>query len=136
MRKFYIFNINSEFKTLTHTNPYNLYKTFENLFYLPKDDYHYGMNVYENLVLPIDKKYLNKLIFDQYKNNDHYTKFMNTHIYTNYYSDEKTKLSLHNAFMTLETTSYNPTFLKLLSYDSHYFICDFTNQDYFWLASL
>ena len=95
MRKFYIFNINDEFRTLTKTSPYNLFKTFENIYHLNIEEQKYGINMYEKMVKPINKIELNNFLFTNYCTNDHYTKFMNTHIYNNYYNVY--------AFQTLET---------------------------------
>ncbi len=136
MRKFYIFNINDEFRTLTKTSPYNLFKTFENIYHLNTEEQKYGINMYEKMVKPINKIELNNFLFTNYCTNDHYTKFMNTHIYNNYYNDENTKLKVGNAFMVLETTSPKPEFFNTLKDNSNLFACDFQNQDYFWVESV
>ena len=136
MRKFYIFSINDEFKNLTNSSPYNLFKTFEDIYYLDLDEQNYGINMYEQMVKPFNKIDLNNRLFTTYHKNDHYTKFMNTHIYNDYYTDEETKLNVGNAFLVLETTSAKPTFFKVLKDIKNLFICDFQNQDYFWLESV
>ena len=136
MRHFYIFNISNEFIILTKTHPYTLFKTFEELYYMPKKDINYGANIYDNITTPIEKINLNKEIFNDYKLDDHYTKFMNTHLYNNYFSDENTKLTINNSFIKLDTTSINPVFFKFLNKYNHLFVCDFENKDYFWLESI
>ena len=136
MRKFYIFNINDEFKNLTNSSPYNLFKTFEDIYYLDLEDQNYGINMYDQMVKPFNKIDLNNRLFTTYHKNDHYTKFMNIHIYNDYYTDEETKLNIGNAFLVLETTSAKPTFFKVLKDIKNLFICDFQNQDYFWLESV
>ena len=136
MRKFYIFNINKEFAILTKELPYNLYKTLEELYYLKKQDYNLGVAIFEKVAIPIDKKLLNITLFNDYKNNQYYTKFNNIHMINNYYSNEKTKLAVNKAFLTLETTIIHPSFLKELDKDHFYFACDFKNKDYFWVSSL
>lgn len=136
MRKFYIFSINDEFKNITNSSPYNLFKTFEDIYYLDLDEQNYGINMYEQMVKPFNKIDLNNRLFTTYHKNDHYTKFMNTHIYNDYYTDEETKLNVGNAFLVLETTSAKPTFFKVLKDIKNLFICDFQNQDYFWLESV
>jgi hypothetical protein len=136
MRRFYIFNINNEFKILTRKSPYNLFKTFENLYYYQDNDLNYGFDLYDKITTPINRININKKLFLSYKNDDHYSKFMNTHLYNNYYNDENTKLIIGNAYMVMDTNSPNPTFFKKLGKNSHYFACDFINQDYFWLESI
>ena len=135
MRRFYIFNINQEFCNLTRTSPYNLFKTFEDLYNLPEFDKNIGFDLYEKVTSPIDRYSLNTTLFSKYKEDDHYTKFMNTHLYNNFYNDEKTKLTIGNAYMVLDTTVIKPTFLKYIK-DKNFFVCDFQNQDYFWLVSI
>ena len=136
MRKFYIFSINDEFKNLTNSSPYNLFKTFEDIYYLDLDEQNYGINMYEQMVKPFNKIDLNNRLFTTYHKNDHYTKFTNTRIYNDYYTHEETKLNVGNAFLVLETTSAKPTFFKVLKDIKNLFICDFQNQDYFWLESV
>ena len=84
LRKFYIFNINNEFKKMTRVCPYNLFKSFQNIYMLNSNEQEYGINMYEKMVSPINKLELNNYLFTSYRNNYHYTKFMNTHIYNNY----------------------------------------------------
>jgi ribonuclease HIII len=136
MRRFYIFNINKEFKTLTRNSPYNLFKTFENLYYLKDDSNHLAIDLYENITSPLDRITINNKLFNSFQEDDHYSKFMNTHLYNNFYSDETTKLIVGNAYMVLDTTSPSPTFIDKLAKNSNYFACDFQNKDYFWLESI
>lgn len=136
MRRFYIFNINKEFKTLTRNSPYNLFKTFENLYYLKDDSNHLAIDLYENITSPLDRITINNKLFNSFQEDDHYSKFMNTHLYNNFYSDETTKLIIGNAYMVLDTTSPSPTFIDKLAKNSNYFACDFQNKDYFWLESI
>lgn len=136
MRKFYIFNVNNEFKTISKISPYNLFKSFQNIYILDSKEQSIGINMYQKMVKPINKNELNNYLFTCYYNNDHYTKFMNTHIYNNYYNDEHTKLKVGNAYLVLETTSSNPEFFSKLKLNSNLFACDFKNQDYFWIESI
>ena len=136
MRRFYIFNINKEFKTLTRNSPYNLFKTFENLYYLKDDSNHLAIDLYENITSPLDRITINNKLFNSFQEDDHYSKYMNTHLYNNFYSDETTKLIVGNAYMVLDTTSPSPTFIDKLAKNSNYFACDFKNKDYFWLESI
>jgi len=136
MRRFYIFNVNNEFKTISRTSPYNLFKSFQNIYMLGSSEEKIGINMYQKMVKPIKKNELNNYLFTSYRNNDHYTKFMNTHIYNNYYNDEHTKLKVGNAYLVLETTSSSPEFFNKLKLNSNLFACDFQNQDYFWIESI
>ena len=136
MRTFYIFNICKEFINLNRTNPYKLFRTFEEIFNAKVSNNDSKIYTFERIVNKINKDNLSQKIFDKYKGDDHYTKFMNTHLYNNYYSDESSKLIINNAFMRLDTTVINPEFFKILDNNKSLFVCDFKNKDYFWLHLL
>ena len=136
MRRFYIFNINEYFKILTKNNPYNLYKQFDNLYHHQKYDISPYLDMYQKITKPINKNVLNKKIFNAYINDDNYFKYLNTHQYNNYYLDEVTKLTIKNNYMVLDTTSVYPIFFNKLKNLNNLFVCDFQNQDYFWLENI
>lgn len=136
MRQFYIFNINNEFKYNIKIDPYILYKVFEELHNIKNNDIKYGVNIYNNITKPVNKKYLNNKIYNEYKNNYSYTKFMNKHIINNYFNKEKSTLIIKNSYIELDTSSINSTFFKYLQKYKNLFVCDFDNKDYFWLESI
>ena len=133
MRTFYIFRINNEFATLTKDCPYNLYKSMEKIYYTDKKDLSIAYNIYEQIILPFKKNKINVNIFENYKDNDFYTKFNNIHMINNFYNDEQTKLIVNSSFMVLKTTILTPSFFNVLRDYSNIFVCDFENKDYFWL---
>ena len=136
MRQFYIFNINNEFKYNNNLDPYILYKVFEELHNIKNKDLKYGVNIYNNITNPINKKYLNNKIYNEYKNNTSYTKFMNKHQYNNYFNKEKSLLIIKNSYIELDTSSLNSSFFKYLQKYKNLFVCDFDNKDYFWLETI
>jgi len=136
MRHFYIFNINNEFIELTKKKPYQLFKTFEELYNMPKNELIYGVNIYDNITLPINKNNISDELFKDYHNNSNYIKFMNTHLYNDYFKDENTTLIIKNAYMLLDTTTFKPSFFNFLNRYKSLFACDFENRDYFWLESI
>ena len=136
MRTFYIFQINDEFTTLTKEQPYNLYKTMEEIYFLQEKDPHIAYDMFEKIVNPFNKKEINLKIFDIYRHNENYTKFNNIHMLNNYYTDEQSKLIIKNSHLLLNSSSTTPSFLKELRFLNNLFICDFKNKDYFWLDQL
>lgn len=136
MRTFYIFKINDEFATLTKNCPYNLFKSMEQIYYTDKTDLSVAYNIYEQMILPFNKNRVNIDIFKEYRDNDFYTKYDNTHMINNFYNDEQTKLIVNSSFMLLRTSILKPTFFNILSNDKNIFVCDFENKDYFWLESV
>ena len=136
MREFYIFNINNEYKNNIKLDPYISYKVFEELHNINSNDMKYGINIYNSLTKPINKKFFNNKIYNEYKNNDSYTKFMNKHRYNDYYSNEESLLIIKNSYIKLDTSSLNSSFFKSLHKNKNLFVCDFNNKDYFWLESI
>ena len=136
MRTFYIFKINDEFATLTKNCPYNLFKSMEQIYYTKKSDISIAFSIFEQIVMPIDKIQTNLDIFINYKDSDHYTKFKDTHMINNFYSDEQTKMIVNNSYILLRSTKSAPSFLDNLKNIKNGFACDFENKDYFWLETI
>ena len=136
MRTFYIFKINNEFATLTKNCPYNLFKSMEQIYYADKNDVSAAYNIYEQIILPLNKMKINLDLFAQYREDDHYTKFRDTHMINNFYNDEPTKLIVNSSYMVLKSTKSSPTFLDDLRELENLFVCDFENKDYFWLEKI
>ena len=136
MRRFYIFNINEYFKILTKNDPYNLYKQFDNIYHFNKYNIKQYCDLYNKITIPINKNKLNNNLYNYYLNDESYTKYLNTHHYNNYYNDEETVLTIGNNYMIIDTTSINPIFFDKLKIIKNLFVCDFQNQDYFWLENI
>ncbi len=133
MRTFYIFNINKEFRILTKENPYNLYKTLEDMYYLEKCDLDIGLNIFEQVAIPFDKYSVNTFIFNNFKEDDFYTMNRNSHKLYNKYRDEKFNIETKLAYIKLKTNISGKKVFSNLQYNSNMFVCDFKNKDYFWL---
>ena len=136
MRTFYIFKINKEMAILTKDNPYNIFKSMEDIFKMTKKELSVGLNIYEQLISPINQNKVNQKIIMSYKDNDYYQKNYNVHSIFNKYKPEETKLTIKNSYLLLESNVIKPSFLKELSYDQNLFVCDFANKDYFWVDEL
>ena len=136
MRKFFIFNINDEMTILSKKNPYNIYKSLEQIYKMKKEDANIGMNIYEQIITPININKMNQEIFEIYKNNDYYSKVNNKHIFYNKYRPEETKLTINNSYITLESDAILPVFFKTLNKNKNLLACDFENKDYFWMDEL
>ncbi|MBQ9833973.1 MAG: sporulation inhibitor of replication protein SirA [Bacilli bacterium] len=136
MRTFYIFKINKEMAILTKDNPYNIFKSMEDIFKMTKKELPVGLNIYEQLITPINQNKVNRKIIMSYKDNDYYQKNYNVHSIYNKYKPEETKLTVKNSYLLLESNVIKPSFLKELSYDRDLFVCDFANKDYFWVDEL
>ena len=136
MRTFYIFKINRELAILTKDSPYNLFKSMEKIYKMDKQDFNLGMQLFDQLAVPLDKERINNRLFNKYKDNDHYTKFRNIHRINNRYKPEESKLVVNQVYILLKSSVVMPIFLRSLNFDSNLFACDFENKDYFWLEEL
>ena len=135
MRKFYIFNINKEFRILNENNEYDLYRQMESIKRLSKDKYYIGVKLFNTLASTINANDINNKIYEKNKKSDFYTKYRNIHMINNYYKDEESKLIINKVYMLLESNKVKSSFFKDLK-DKGLFVCDFENKDYFWLDKL
>lgn len=136
MRTFYIFKINPEFCILLRDSPYNLFKTMEQIKSIPKKDLALALELFENVAIPLDQERYNQALYLGNKNDEHYSRIENRHMIYNYYNDEDTNLEVHRSHMLLRSTEALPSFFRHLSFDRDLFVCDFQNQDYFWISQM
>lgn len=136
MRNFYIFYINNEFKTIAKENPYNLYKTMENIYFLEKSDLSIGASLFEQVAIPFKKEEMNKFIFENFKDNDFYLNHRNNHKVYNKYRDEVLIIDTHMAYVSLKTNINGKDVFKNVFLNQNLFVCDFENKDYFWLEKI
>ncbi len=136
MRTFHIFNIDKSIALLTKNDTYQLYNTFKKIKSLNSSNLSLGINLYEQVALPIKKDKYNKFLFKSYGDSDFYYKFKNDHTYYNKYRNEESHLRVGSAFLKLESNVSNPDFFRFLKKDHYLFACDFDNCDYFWLDTI
>jgi len=136
MRKYYIFQIRPKYKEIALTKPDKLYKIMESIYHLPYSDYLLGRRILSDIRLTFNKEKLNKEIFQLLEENQNYTNFNNVHCIINYFTKEKSTLTIKTNYLLLESTKEIPTFFQIFSSKSNLFICDFEKKDYFFLQSL
>ncbi len=84
--------------------------------------------------MPFNKLAINEYIYNQNKNSQYYQRDNNVHIIKN---DKYNKLTINESCLVLKTDDIYSIFLNdLNSYLDNIFICDFKNNDYFWLETL
>ncbi len=136
MRTFYLFKIKTNYTILTKNNPYNLYKTLEEIYHLKKDEIKIAYDLFSQIRDTFNKELLDNNIYEYYKNRYTYTKINNTHIINDYYTEEKSKLVINPSYLLIRSTKQIPTFLRTITKKNNIFVCDFDNIDYFWLDEL
>ena len=136
MRTFYLFKIKTNYSILTKNNPYNLYKTLKEIYHLKKDEIKIAYDLFSQIRDTFNKELLDNNIYEYYKSKYTYTKINNTHIINDYYTDEKSKLTINPTYLLIRSTKQIPTFLRTITKKNNIFVCDFDNIDYFWLDEL
>lgn len=132
MRLFYIFYIKDYVYDTYNKYPYQLYKILEDTYYVSKHDLVLSSNYYEQITNKFNKLFINNYLSINYKLNSYYLFKNNTHILSN--NSENSKLIVSSNCLKLKTNVNYPTFFDtLIKYKNNIFICDFQNQDYFWL---
>lgn len=112
MRKFYIFNINSEFAILNKENCFELYRQMENIKKLDKNNFYNAIKIYETIAHTINKRLLDIEIYNKHKFSYYYTKYKNVHMINNYYKNEESKLTINKAYLILETNMMKSAFFN------------------------
>lgn len=120
---------------LLRNNPYNLFRSLEDIYLLDKTSIGIGKDLLDQIIIPIDKLSYNKKIYELNKNNDFYMKVGDTHKVVNKYRKEETTIVVKNSHILLKTNIINRDIKKFLPITDA-FACDFQNKDYFWLEEL
>lgn len=132
MRVFYIYNVNDFLTSVYDKYPYKLYKMLEDAYYTNKHNIVLSSTYYEQITTNFNKLYINNYINANNKLDSYYYNKNNIHIISS--RDEYSKLMVSSYCLKLKTNLNYPTFFKnITTYSDNIFICDFENQDYFWL---
>ena len=136
MRTFYIFKIKKDISILNKDTPYNLFRIIDHLYYLDGMYLDIYRNMYGSIFEHININYVNKRIYNLFKNNKYYYFDGVIHLIDNKYSSEFSKLKVYKSHIILKTNQIKPDLLfnYLNNYDL--FACDFKNKDYFWLNEI
>ena len=137
MRIYYVFDIRSEYVDLYKETPNSLYNVLHQLYYMRKKDLEYGFNMFKQLANRIDKDELDKNIFLKLHNKMTYIKKGDNHIINNLYKDEVSALKVKYSYILINTNKSYTDFFNTLALDNrNYFVCDFINNDYFFLSNI
>ncbi len=137
MRIYYVFDIRSEYVDLYKETPNSLYNVLHQLYYMRKKDLEYGFNMFKQLANRIDKDEVDKNIFLKLHNKMTYVKKGDNHIINNLYKDEVSALKVKYSYILINTNKSYTDFFNVLALDNrNYFVCDFINNDYFFLSNI
>ena len=134
MRTYYIFRINKYFAYIYKRWPHKMYKIIEELYYTREYDMLISYKYYRKFAVEFNKLAVNEYIYSVNKLNKNYHRDNNMHVINN---DKYNKLTVNGSCIILKTDDIYSVFLNDLNvYMDNLFICDFKNQDYFWLETI
>ena len=126
MRTFFVFDIRDEYLALYYNYEISLYNLLKQVYNIKKDNIIYGKQLFCQLIKPLPKEELDRRLFITLHQDIPYSKRCNIHIYNNFYLSEITTME--------EDQNY---FFKGLYKENHnFFVCDFANNDYFFLKDI
>lgn len=135
MNELYIFDIKEEFYKLYKNKPSELYYIFNRIYNMKKTDKEYGYNLFCQISNFLDKKKVNMFLKNKYKEKIMYSNSGNEHVINNLFVNEISILTVKNPNIKLETNTMKSSFINdLKELDMHFFVCDFKNNNYFFIA--
>lgn len=130
MRKFYMFSIQKKYQGETLKDLKSIYSILENLYYLNTNKFNYGISIYNQLCKRINSETLLKTL----KKSPIY-KIKEKRVILN--DLEKSLLEVNNCCLILYTNANISSFFKYInSVENSIFVCDFENNDFFWLKKV
>lgn len=135
MRIYYIFKIKDELIKQYENCPDTLYNILNQMYYMKKNEKEYGLSLFRQIIQPINKQEIDKYLYILMHTKMKYVKKKEDHIINNLYKDEVSILRVKNTHIIINANKSYTEFFQLLSgYDSNLFVCDFNNNDYFFLS--
>lgn len=135
MRVFYVYNVNDFFRSIYDEYPYKLYKMLEEAYFTNKHNLVTASSLYEQMTTNFNKLFVNNYLFANNKLDVYYYKKNNIHLISNRY--EYSKLLVSSYCLKLKSNLNYPKFFDHIhNYSDNVFVCDFHNQDYFWLNKI
>lgn len=137
MRMFYIFEIKKEIKELYINNPSSLYKILSSIYYMHKEDVNYGFNLFNQITNKLKVLEISNQLYIEMHTNIVYTKNGNEHVINDLYRNEISILKVRKSHIMIQSNkSYNKFFDFLLNYNDNYFVCDFLENDFFFISDI
>ena len=134
MKVYFVFDIKLEFINLYYGNESILYNILKQVYKLDKYDINYGYNIFNQLTNKLNKSDIDKYLYIKLHRNIPYSKKDDIHMYNNLYKDEISKLIVKRSYIRIDSENKYCSFLKILKkYKKSLFVCDFNNQNYFFL---
>ncbi len=129
MKRYHLFILKRETVKLYQRNSNILYLLLKNLYELNEKDLIYGISVYHQLCMPINKKLLINYMIDKVPS---LKKSPDTFKILSFFENTKVTINYSNILVTTDVDT--PEIYKIFNiYNDSIFACDFENNNYFWL---
>lgn len=136
MKEYFVFNIKREFARLYKEKPSELFFILNRIYFMKEIDKEYGYNLFEQIALFYDKESVNDFVKRRYIDKIMYSYTNNEHIINNLFLNEISILKIKSSNLKIETNIDNPTFFSdLKDLPFHLFVCNFKEQEFFFLKS-
>ena len=110
MRKYYLFEIKDNILKNYKNNYEELYELLEKIHYLKSEDIILGFNIFNSLVVPINKNKYNDYIRENNIENDNYICYNYTHTINDFFYNESTKMIINNSHIKIKSNKNIPSF--------------------------
>ena len=128
------YQMKKQFISLYKDTPSVLYNILKNFYFLDKEEVDYGYNLFNQLIIPINKNELDRKIFIKLLQEIPYSKRKAIHYINNLYKNEISRLNITNMFIKLELEQNFSSFFKILQEEiDDLFVCCFNRVDFFFL---
>ena len=121
MRKYYLFNLNNNI----NKDAKKIYLILSELFYLNSNKFKYGLTIFNEICFPFNKEEIIKKLKKNFECKNNKLKIEDL---------EKSIIEINNSCIIIQTNSNISIIFKYLNIiEKNIFVCDFINNDYFFL---
>ena len=136
MKIYYIFNIKKDIYDIYQETPSVLYNFFKRL-YINKEDLDYSNIIFKQIAHKYNKEYLDLKIYLYMHNKLRYMKREENHIINNLFKNEISIMKIKSSYIIVNSNKDYTEFFNIINYFYKYcLVCDFNNQEYFYLSDI
>ena len=137
MRTYYAFIIKDSLMHFYSKKPYSLYRILEQIYNLKNNDIVLGYRLLEQVTEPFGTRKTDKFIYKKHYDELEYSRLDDVHMIKNLYSEEITFLKVFHSHVRIKTNNnFSAFFNSMQEYNENIFVCDFENQDFFWMNKI
>ena len=137
MKIFFVFNIKNDIYNIYKETPSVLYNYFYNIYSNEKQNLNYKNSLFKDVSNKFNKEYLDLKIYLNMHYKMRYFKKYDNHIINDIFNDEISILKIKKSYIVINSNSnYSEFFSILNNYYKTCLVCDFNNQNYFYLSDI